>query len=418
MSRLGRWIARRPRARRLALPAALGCILALAAWVGVSTARAEARFRAAGEAAERGDLAAARELLARCLRDDPESGRLLFHSARVARRDGDYAIAAKLLPLAARRGWPAEAVEWESTLLKAQTGEFPALEKRLRTAVAAAPDHPDADLLLEVLVPGYIGRYQLTEAYALLTEWIPRRPGALRPRLWMFEVARRMLIPQEAMESARQAVAIAPDSADARTKCGQILIENHQPAEAKVHFEWLLARRDAGPVARFGLARCLRELGDEAGATRELTTLLATRPDRPEYLAELGTLDMQAGRLPEALDRFRRALETDRSNAELIYNYALCLGQSGQAAESARWREAHKRAEADLLELKEVTKRYAGEPQNPTLPHRAGELLLRNGHEWEAVRWFRKALQIAPNHAASREALGAYYLSVRESASR
>jgi len=404
------------RASRAALAAALSCGVALAAWSGVAAARAELRFRAAAAASAAGDYAAARELLARGLRDDPDSARLLFHSARASRRDGDYALAAKFLPLAGRRGWPAEAVEWEATLLKAQTGEFAAHEGRLRTAAAAAPDHPDADLLREVLVPGYISRYQLAEAYTLLVEWISRRPDALRPRLWMFEVARRMLLPQEAIDSARAAAAFAPDNPDARARCGQILIENHQPAEAKLHFDWLLARRPGDAAARLGGAKCLRELGDEAGATRELTDLLAARPDRADYLAELGRVHAQAGRSAAARDCFRRALESDPSGTDLLYNYALCLEQTGQSAEAARWREAHKRAEADLLELKEVTKRFAGEPTDPALAHRAGELLMRNGHEWEAVRWFRKALQVAPDHPASREAIAAYYARVRQAA--
>ena len=71
-----------------------------------------------------------------------------------------------------------------------------------------------------------------------------------------------------------------------------------------------------------------------------------------------------------------------------------------------------------LLELKEVTKRVAGEPRNPDLRHRAGELMLRNGHEWEGVRWVRSALAVDPNHAPSRKTLDEYYARVREANAR
>jgi tetratricopeptide (TPR) repeat protein len=418
MSRIGRWCAGRSRVTRLAAVVALGTAFGLVVVGGFSAARNEWRFRSALEAEGRGEFAAARDQLARCLRDEPDSGRLLFHAARTARRDGDYPVAAKLLARAKAHGWPAEAVEWEATLLKAQTGEFAACEARLRTAVAAAPDHPDADLMLEVLVPGLIGQFRLADAYAYLADWIERRPNALAPRLWMFDVARKMLIPQEAIESARQAAVIAPDNADARRKCAEILIENHQAAEARGHFEWLLERRPADAAARFGLARCLKESGDDAGAVRELNTLLSAHPDHGQYLAELGLLEMHAGRPSAALDKLRKAVDADPSNTDLLYNYALALEQCDQPAEAARWREKHKQAEADLLELKEVTKRFAGEPRNAELPFRAGELMMRNGHEWEALRWFRRALQIEPQHPASRQAVEAYYRTVRAGAER
>ena len=43
----------------------------------------------------------------------------------------------------------------------------------------------------------------------------------------------------------------------------------------------------------------------------------------------------------------------------------------------------------------------------------AGELMLRNGHEWEGVRWLRSALAVDPRHAPSRKALDEYYARVR-----
>src|ERR671938_549212 len=62
---------------------------------------------------------------------------------------------------------------------------FPAAEPKLREAVEAAPDHPDADLIREVLVPGYMARFQMVEAHELLVPWVERRPRDLRLRLWL-----------------------------------------------------------------------------------------------------------------------------------------------------------------------------------------------------------------------------------------
>ena len=418
MSRLRKWLARQPRPARVALAAGVVAVGLLGVYLGWTAVRAENRFRAALEAEERGDFPTARTLLGRCLMEEPTSGRFLFHAARVARRDGDFAPARKLLALARKGGWPDEAIDWELTLLRARTGEFEAVETRLRVAVKAAPDHPDADLIYEVLVPEYMARFRMSEAYHLLVPWVERRPRDLRLRLWTFDVARRMLLPQLAIDSAREAVAIAPDSPDARAKCGEILIENHQPAEAREHFEWLLARRPYDPTARFGLAKCLRELGDDSGAIRELTLLLRDHPDRAGYLAERGYVDLHAGRPAAARDWLKKAAEADPSSTDGLYNYALCLEQLGERDEAKKWRERHAQAEADLLELKEVTKRVAGEPKNPDLRHRAGELMLRNGHEWEGVRWVRSALAVEPRHAPSRKTLDEYYARVRETSGK
>lgn len=375
--------------------------------------RAEYRFRQALAAEERGDFPTARILLGECLTGEPTSGRCLFHAARAARRDGDLGPARKLVTLAEKTGWPPEAVGWENALLRARAGEFDAVEPRLTVAVKAAPDHPQTDLIREVLVPEYLARFRITEAYHLLVPWGERWPGDLRVRLWTFDVARRMQLPQVALDSAREAVALAPDNADARSKCGDILIENHQPAEARPHFEWLLERRPNDTAARLGLARCLRELGDDAGAVRELTTLLYDHPDRPAFLAERGQLELHAGREAAARDWLRRAAEADPSSPDVVYNYALCLEQCGQPVEAKEWRARHARVEADLAELKEVTKRIAAEPRNAALRHRAGELLLRNGKDWEGVRWVRSALAIDPRHGPSRKALDEYYARVR-----
>jgi Flp pilus assembly protein TadD len=418
MSRPARWLARQPRPARVGLAAGLAAALLLAGYLGWTSVRTENRFRAAVEAEDRADFPTARARLGQCLMEDPASGRFLFQAARAARRDGDFAAARKLLDLAGQHGWPAEAIGWDLTLLRAQTGDFAAAEPKLRAAVEAAPDHPEADLIREVLVPGYMARFQMVEAHDLLVPWVGRRPRDLRLRLWLFEVGRRLMLPQVAIDSAREAVAAAPDSPEARAACGEILIENHQPAEAREHFEWLLARRPNDPAARFGLAKCLRELGDDAGAVRELTALLDDHPNRPAYLAERGYVELHAGRPAVARDWLRRAAEADPSDTDVLYNYAVCLEQCGQPDEAKRWRERHARAEADLLELKEVTKKVAEEPRNPDLRHRAGELMMRNGHEREGVRWVRSALAVDPRHAPSRKTLDEYYARVRESVGR
>lgn len=393
-----------PGGRKRLLAAGL-VLAAVAGWTGWQGVVAGRRLAAAEAAAGRRDFAAARPLLDAALRADPGSGRLLFAAARAARRDGDFRAARVLLDRAARAGWPAEAVDWEKALLAAQDGGFDGLEPKLRKAAEAAPDHPDTDLIREVLVPGYIARFDLNQAHHLLTEWVRRRPDDLKVRLWLFDLGRRVQLVQVALEHGRAAAELAPDDPAARAAAGDILIENHQPAEARPHFDWLLARDPADRAARLGLARCLRELGETEAAAAELDRLLRDHPDDPKPLAERGYCDLTLGRPAEAAGRLARAAARAPAELDLLYNLALALEQSGRPAEAAAVRERRARAEADLLELKEVTKKVAADPRNPGLRHQAGVLMLRNGQAVEGVRWLESALAVDPTHAPSRQAL-------------
>ena len=408
MSRAGRWLWNQSPVVRAGFVGVILVATVVTGYTTWATVRADARFRAALSHEDRRDFAAARVAFDRCLADDPDSGQLLFHAARVARRAGDLAAANRLLKSAKRQNWSDEAIDWERTLLRAQSTDFELLEPKLRVALHTAPDHAETELVREVLLPGYMSRLQWPSAYELLQDWIDRNPDELRLRLWMYEVARRMLNSQEAITAAQNAVRIAPESGDARAKCAEILIENHHAAEAKVHYGWLLERNPEDAEARFGTAKCLHELGDLDGAARELSALLQRDPDRPAYLIERGKIDLQAGRPAVARDSFRKAVERDRSNPELLYNYALSLDQSGDKAGAKVWYDRHKKAEADLAELQDVTARFAGEPNNPALPRRAGELLIQNGHEREGVRWLRRALELDPTHSETRKMLEKY----------
>jgi tetratricopeptide (TPR) repeat protein len=415
MSRLWTWVNNQSRPVRLVLAVGtltVGGYVAHSIWAIVWMER---QIQRATTAENLHDFPTARRLLNDCLAYDPTSGRVLFQAARVARREGDHTTARQLLDFAKQQDWPADAIQWEQQLSTAQTGHFPSVEPRLRVAVEAAPDDPVADLIREVLVPGYIAQYQILEAYTLLHDWCQRSPEALQPRLWMYDVTNRMLLPQRALEVARQAVAIAPNSAEARLKCGEILIENHQPAESRVHFDWLIERNPYHPQARFGLGKCLRELGEEAQAASVLDSLLRDFPERASYLAERGIIEVHAGRPQTARDYLQRAIAADPSDPILLYNYALCLEQLGATDEAKIWRERHSRAEADLAELKTVTEKIAKDQKNPELRYRAGELMLRNGLEREGVRWIRSAMNLDPKHAASQKALADYFDRVRTS---
>ncbi|MBL7650297.1 MAG: hypothetical protein JNK74_29435, partial [Candidatus Hydrogenedentes bacterium] len=72
------------------------------------------------------------------------------------------ARAKRLLDEAERLGWVEEALFLERLLLRAQGGEYPAVEKVLEKALEK--EHPDTPLILEVMVPFAVARYELGKA--------------------------------------------------------------------------------------------------------------------------------------------------------------------------------------------------------------------------------------------------------------
>lgn len=393
------------RARVLALVA--GVVFVAGAYKLGRYGYAEYHVQSARAAVERGDVVAARPHLEVALRERPDSGPVAFLAARAARRGGELPAAGRHLERAGRLGYDPAAVELEKLLLRAETGDFRAVEPQLRALDRGG--HPDAALVREVLVPGYIATYQLGDAYQVLEPWVMADPNNARARLWMYDVAKRLEITQLAVDSARAAVGLAPDDPAARLAAAEVLIKEHQAAEALPHFQWLLDRRPDDPQVAVGLARCHKELGAEAEAVRVLDDLLRRHPAHPQGLAVRGLVELDASRPEAALPWLRQAVALTPGDPDVVYQFAKCLGQCGKEDEAKVWRERQERAAADLREMAETVKAIVKEPRNPDLRYKAGSLMLRNGHEAEGVRWLHAALAEDPNHRPARAALDEYY---------
>jgi tetratricopeptide (TPR) repeat protein len=399
------WLARRTRGTRLAVAATAVAVLSVSGYRVYRVAAAASHFRAAETAAAGDDLRSARRHLTACLAVWPEDGEVNFQMARAARRDGDYATAARFLERAAALGWEADAIRMERILLAAQTGDFRRTEGQiLRWAQLGTNEQ---SLFLEVLIPAYLVRHDLQQTLDLLTAWTEREPHNVRALLWLVEACDRLQLPEQAMNAARAAAAAAPDRADVRTKCGQILIEFNQMVEARPHYERAVALAPADRAARLGLARCLHSTGESAAAARLLDELLAERPEDPDVLVVRGIVALQADRPAEAVPYLKRALEQAPSDLDALYTLALALKALGKPDESRIYRDRHEAASKDLSELTATTKAIAKDPRNPDLRYKAGMILLRNGHTEGGVRWIESALAENPAHEPSRKALAA-----------
>jgi predicted Zn-dependent protease len=407
MKRLRWWLANARRRPGLAVMAvALAAAAAYGAREGVAFGAAAYHGRAAARDLDRRDFAAARAHLDAALSWRPKSSELLLLAARAARRDGDLVTAGRLLDACGKQPPAPAGLGVERALLCVQGGDLRAGEGGLLARLHADP--PDAPVILEVLVPAYLREFELVSAYRWLEYWLRRDPGNAQAQLWMSDVAERLGVPQQALDSARAAAAAEPGSAAAHLRCGRLLLRARQPQEALGHYEWLQTHHPEDKEARLGLARCRRETGEERESARLLDDLLRDDPGNAAALAERGYVDLGAGRPEEALPRLREAARRLPSDPDLLYNYALCLEQCGRPDEARPTRQRLERCHADLDRLKELRAAISRDPHNPALRCEAGEILLRNDQAREAIRWFESALREDPAYGPAKQALTDY----------
>jgi arylsulfatase A-like enzyme/Flp pilus assembly protein TadD len=87
--------------------------------------------------------------------------------------------------------------------------------------------------------------------------------------------------------------------------------------------------------AYLGLASCLGQRHDLAGAESALMEARRVEPDNPVIVANLGILRAEQGRLPEAIDALRAALAADTNLHQARFNLAIALAKAGRRAEAA-----------------------------------------------------------------------------------
>ncbi len=174
-----------------------------------------------------------------------------------------------------------------------------------------------------------------------------------------------------ALQTVKQAVALAPRNFDAQFALGRALYGAGDPAGATAAFRAALELRPDDARARFFLATALERAGDQRGALDAYRELLKKQPDSAdghlglgvllvklggeqsvegvnelvravalngnlyEARAALGRALVRANRFGEAVEHLRRAAELAPGNPEPHYQLALAYRRLGRVAEAA-----------------------------------------------------------------------------------
>ena len=305
-----------------------------------------------------------------------------------------------------------------------EAGDLTAAESAFREAIKLDPKAPG----------GYIGmaevaaqRQQVMKVEPWLKQALEVDPdGVGTLRVWGRWLYQQKRYP-EAAAAFRKAVAVEPDSIEARLNLGEVQFRGlKDPKAAEATFRAALQRSPDHVGARLALAGVLAAQGhsDEAIAAFEQAAKLAPRDPEPllamaryqasrgQIDAALSTLDRLIAAIPSAgqayLDRgdllvlkndVPRAMESYRSMAKAV--------PAGSAAAHFRLAALHEaRQEWDQAES-EYRAAITAEPNFYAAYNNLAFLLANRGQKLdEALKLANRVVELAPNNATGLDTLG------------
>lgn len=211
---------------------------------------------------------------------------------------------------------------------------------------------------------------------------------------------------KEAEGVLREALADAASEAAASYALGRLLLERGQTDQAVALLERCLELAPGSSAARYALGTARRAAGDEAGAEQALAAagsgseptledpvldrVRARAADEHHWLNRGRELEA-AGRTPEAVDAYLRALALEPAMATAHANLVGAYGRAGRFAEAAE----HYRAAV------------AADPEIEELHNNWGVIQARRGDPAAAAAAFRRALEINARSAGAHANLAA-----------
>jgi tetratricopeptide (TPR) repeat protein len=303
------------------------------------------------------------------------------------------------------QGWT-PAISLERVLLEAERGELGNKESSLRSRLEKGD--PDAALLREALARNYMASGRLTDALPFLNDLLAERPLHPRALVWRAQVWARLKKWDEALEDARRAVELRPDSREARLIWAEANERVGQTEQAVREYTWLYERGQKTPDVVLGLGRCWQDLARFAEAREVLDAFLAEQPGRADVLVERGRLALREGGPPSAGQYFRRAVVADPSNPEAHRLILRCLEAGGNVEESARVDDQLRQLEIRAGRIEQLRSDVQAAPRETEPRYRLALALLQDGREEEGLFWLNDVLLRDPSHERARAALAAH----------
>ena len=242
----------------------------------------------------------ARALIDRWAALDPRSGEPEYYRALLDVQSGRPAEALDAMRRAVSLGYPEGPLLAPRAVLLAQAGRTEEAEPVL--ARAFRESSPPRAEVAESLARIYLATFRLAEAGRVLEGWAGFAPEDPRPYLLRNEIDERTNAePAVLIRNYREALRRDPGLNDARLSLAEKLREASQVDEAEVEYAELLRRDPKNIPGLVGEGRVAFLKGDIQAAIRDYRAALELDPKEKVALRELGLIDLNSGRIPQAL---------------------------------------------------------------------------------------------------------------------
>ena len=199
----------------------------------------------------------------------------------------------------------------------------------------------------------------------------------------------------EAVAALRRAAGLSPSDYNAHYNLGVALARMGQNAEAARQLQ--VARKlkpdESAPLYDLGLIKSKTNHPNAARRDFQEFQEMKQRKDvreRAKVLNSQGNDDYAKGRIPQAVEDYRKSLKLDPTSPEVHYNLSLALARLGD----------------EVGEKQELEQAERLDPKFPKAHNQLGLCDLREGKLGDAEREFRKALALLPTFAGAQNNLG------------
>jgi tetratricopeptide (TPR) repeat protein len=211
--------------------------------------------------------------------------------------------------------------------------------------------------------------------------------------------------PADAIRAYREALKRRPDHDESKIGLADALLATGATAEATPLLEAALRAHPRDARVLCLAARHARLLGRPEEMGDFAQRALALEPDRVEALVLRAQFLRQTGRYQEALALAERAVVLAPNDLAALNLLALLEASLGLKERSAATSARHRKAQARLDRIEELSDAMRKRPDDPEPRWRMGELAALGGDTVLAINSFRAALALDPDCLPARKGL-------------
>ena len=276
-----------------------------------------------------------------------------------------------------------------------QAKNYPAAEQAYRHVLSHQPNHPDALLLMGMLLHE-TGRHEdaidtLRRGIAVHHRPVELRRALVGPLVAVGDVT-------AAIEQAQQVARLTPTAAEAHLIVAQLIARTGDAAGAEPHARRAAELAPTSAPAWLILARALANTGRPTDALAAFDRAIVVAPTFADVVIERAYLLQSNGRLAEAIAGYEQGLRLAPTNLAALNNIGACHLMSGRPAEAVQYFEAAARLQPEQAK-----------PRN-----NIGAALKEAGRIDDALPHLIEAARLDPAYSGPPSNIGACYATVAD----